>query len=334
MAKRKRLSPAAVTGAPDAPLETKAMNGWVGTRARAPIADVASDSATQSAFEEVAEELRAARNEGRMVLSLPLSAIKAQHLVRDRVGLDLEELAVLKASLAERGQQTPVDVVDLGGGAYGLISGWRRYTALRELAEEAEQGEPSILALVRAPDGAAEAYKAMVEENEIRADLSFYERARIAVQAVGQGVYPDDKTAVNSLFSAARPAKRSKIISFTHLVRGLDDVLRFPAAVPEKVGLALVAALQGNSEFFDLLKQALTMENPQNIAAERTVLDQALSKIRQARPKPTKVRVSEPREMIGAGIALQGRAGKVTLSGGGVDEAFLNELRTWLAQRP
>ena len=51
MAKRKRLSPAAVAGMPE-PLETKAALGWVGHgRRRAPIADVSGDAAEQSAFE-------------------------------------------------------------------------------------------------------------------------------------------------------------------------------------------------------------------------------------------------------------------------------------------
>ncbi|MEL7453922.1 MAG: ParB N-terminal domain-containing protein, partial [Pseudomonadota bacterium] len=219
MAKRKRLSPAPafeiVDPLGDTGLETKAMNGWVGTRA--PIADVAGDAARQAALDEVSAELQAARTEGRMVLRLALDAIEANHLVRDRVAVDDDDMASLKDSLRDRGQQIPIEVVDLGQGRYGLISGWRRLMALQALHAEAPEDArfAHIQALVRSPDGAPDAYRAMVEENELRANLSFYERARIAVKAAEEGVYESPKHAVQSLFSSVRRAKRSKILSFT-----------------------------------------------------------------------------------------------------------------------
>jgi ParB/RepB/Spo0J family partition protein len=326
MAKRKRLSPAAL--APDAPApETKAALGWVGhgTR-RAPIADVSGDAAQQSAFEEVAEELRTARAEGRMVLSLPLTAVVADHLVRDRIASDPEEMEVLKASLRDRGQQTPVEVVELGAGRYGLISGWRRLAALQALSAEDTARFGTVQALVRAPETAGEAYRAMVEENEIRADLSFYERARIAVQAAEQGIYPDVKTAVQSLFSAVRAPKRSKILSFTVLVDAFDAQLRFPTAIPEKLGLPLVAAVQGNPEFARRLSAALKRADPQDAAAERAVLERALKKT--AAPK-----ASTPRETVAPGVTWEAGRGRVVLSGAGVDAALLADLRAWLAKR-
>ena len=81
----------------------------------------------------------AARALGRMVVTVPLSDVVLDHLVRDRMALDEGEMEALKASLRARGQQTPVELTDLGGGRYGLISGWRRLTALRRL--HAESGE-------------------------------------------------------------------------------------------------------------------------------------------------------------------------------------------------
>lgn len=86
--------------------------------------------------------------------------------MRDRIGLDAAEMAPLVESLRTRGQQTPVEVVALEGGRYGLISGWRRVQALRRLC--AETGDAArfgtVLALLRQPRDAAEAYVAMVEE--------------------------------------------------------------------------------------------------------------------------------------------------------------------------
>ena len=111
MAKRKRLSPAALSGSDPQPedgpaLETKAMNGWVGVRRRAPIADVTADAATRAALEEVSAELRSAKVEGRMVVSLPLEAVEDSYLVRDRLRLDPDELVVLLK------QATPFGMAD------------------------------------------------------------------------------------------------------------------------------------------------------------------------------------------------------------------------------
>lgn len=330
MAKRKRLSPAPAFDTTDplalpGDLETKAMNGWVGTRA--PIADVAGDAARQAALDEVSAELRSARSEGRMVLRLAIETIAANHLVRDRVAVDADDMASLVDSIRERGQQTPIEVVALGGGRHGLISGWRRLLALQTLQAEAPQ-DPRfghIQALVRQPGNAPEAYRAMVEENELRADLSFYERARIAVKAAEAGVYPDTKTAVQSLFASVRRAKRSKILSFTDLVV-LDDYLTFPGAIPEKLGLALVAALRSDAQFAPRLIAALKRAAPAaDAGAERSLLERAL--------RPADKAPAPQAEQIADGLELRGAAGKVTLSGARVDAALLDDLRAWLRTR-
>ncbi|MEP1202173.1 ParB/RepB/Spo0J family partition protein [Tateyamaria sp.] len=327
MAKRKRLSPAPAFEIADplgdGALETKAMNGWVGTRA--PIADVAGDAARQAALDEVSAELQAARTEGRMVLRLALDAVEANHLVRDRVAVDDDDMASLKDSLRDRGQQTPIEVVDLGQGRYGLISGWRRLMALQalrsEFPEDARFGH--IQALVRSPDGAPDAYRAMVEENELRANLSFYERARIAVKAAEEGVYESPKHAVQSLFSSVKRAKRSKILSSTELVV-LDDHLSFPSAISEKLGLALVGAMRADAEFASRVSAALDAAEPlQDAAAERAVLEQSLR--RPVQPASA--------EQLFDGLTLQSKAGRVTVTGPRVDEALTVDLRNWLLAR-
>ncbi|MEP5186983.1 ParB/RepB/Spo0J family partition protein, partial [Tateyamaria sp.] len=319
MAKRKRLSPAPAFEIPDplagsGELETKAMNGWVGTRA--PIADVAGDAARHAALEEVSAELHSARAEGRMVLRLPLDAIEANHLVRDRVAVDEDDMLSLTDSLRDRGQQTPIEVVDLGQGRYGLISGWRRLMALQALQAEAPEDArfAYIQALVRSPNGAPDAYRAMVEENELRANLSFYERARIAVKAAEEGVYESPKHAVQSLFLSVRRAKRSKILSFTELVE-LDDQLSFPSAIPEKLGLALVGAMRAQPAFKVKLIAHLGKARPlADAAAERAVLERCMRALTQAAPSP-------PLERIVEGVELRVQTGKATLSGPGVDDA-------------
>lgn len=333
MAKRKRLGPAfsdadmalrdpAAAPAPEAP-----SGGPAGPRVRpaAPIAQVSGDAALQAALDEVSGELRQARAEGRMVARLPLEAVDERHLVRDRIALEVEELATLCDSLRARGQQMPVEVVDLGGGRYGLISGWRRLTALRQLWEETGEARfAQVQALVRQPDGAAAAYLAMVEENEVRAGLSFYERARIAVQAVAQGVHEDVFQAVQSLFATARAPKRSKILAFAVLVEALDAHLRFPAAIPEKLGLALVTALKADAGFRRRLTEALRKADPDSPEAERRVLERALAAPRAEPPAGREV---------AAGVTLLAGKGRLVLSGKGVTADLAADLERWLATR-
>lgn len=328
MAKRKRLSPAALPASDPAP-ETKATNGWV--RSRAPIADVSADAAVRSAFEEVSAELRNAKTEGRMVAKLPLETVEDGYLVRDRLRLDPDELASLQDSLRARGQQMPIEVVDLGAGRYGLISGWRRMQALRAIAVTDPGGAfSSVLALVRNPDNAAETYRAMVEENEIRADLSFYERARIALKSVEQKVFPDVRTAVQSLFSSARAPKRSKIVTFTVLVEHLDEVLRWPEALSEKSGLAVAAALKADIGLLQTLRAALQAAPPADAGAERRILEAALRATDT--PKRTMTDVSPKPEVI-PGVTLKSGRGRITLTGDAVTPEFAADLRAWLIRR-
>lgn len=185
-------------------------------------------------------------------MSLPLECIQNNYLVRDRLTVDAEEMTALKASIAARGHQTPVEVVALEAGRYGLISGWRRMRALTELlAETGEARFSAVLVLQRQSKDAAETYLAMVEENEIRVGLSYYERARIVSKAVEKGVYETQKKALNILFGTASRAKRSKIKTFIPIAETLDPVLRFPSALTERSGLVLGRALQEESGLAD-----------------------------------------------------------------------------------
>ena len=92
----------------------------------APIADVARDASASAALNELSDSLARARDEGRMVVQIPLDQIETDHLVRDRMVVEEDEMQTLMTSLRSRGQQTPIEVVQLGPDRYGLISGWRR----------------------------------------------------------------------------------------------------------------------------------------------------------------------------------------------------------------
>lgn len=288
---RKRLTPARPTFLTDPAADGPPRATDPGS-SRAPIAEIAADAAGSAAFHEVAEELTRARAEGRLIQRLPLDAVVDDHLTRDRLSLDADAFRELKSSLASRGQQTPIEVVPLrdgtgdGAGAgdlshakgFGLISGWRRLRALRDLfAETADERFGTVLALVRPASERAQAYLAMVEENEIRADLSFYERAQVVRAAVRDGAFADETAALHGLFPAVSYSKRSKIKSFLTLVDRLDGVLRHPARLSERMGLALVRHLDGGPAAVARLRGALADLDPADPDAEAAALSTVLA---------------------------------------------------------
>ena len=94
------------------------------------------------------------------MLPLSLEAIDESDLVRNRLGLDREELALLIASLRDHGQRMPVETAKMqkAGGRFVLRSGWRRLQALRRLRDEtADPGFAWVPALVRRSAHAAKA---------------------------------------------------------------------------------------------------------------------------------------------------------------------------------
>ncbi|RWR04647.1 ParB/RepB/Spo0J family partition protein [Paenirhodobacter populi] len=323
---RRRLTPPTPGLLPDAEdtipaeIETKSMfpMGVARTVSRPPIAQVAGEASALAALEGLSAEMARARAEGRIVQRIALDDIAANHLVRDRLDLDDEEMEALTASIRTRGQQVPVEVLDRGEEAaprYGLISGWRRIAAL------GAAGVETALAIVRQPATAADAYVAMVEENEIRADISFYERARIVVKALEQGVYDDPKSALQGLFGNVSRAKRSKIKSFMTIVAALDGSLRFPAAISEKAGLDLVRRLEADPGLAEDLAGRLTRAAPQTASEELAILS--------ARPAPP----SSPAAAEPFDLHLDPRERTIRISGPRVDEALLTALRRWLAAR-
>lgn len=339
MAKRKRLSPAQ----PD----YLAAEGDPARMALAapPIAQVAGEASAVSALREVSETLAAARDEGRLVQKLPLAAIDTGYLTRDRMVMEPDELEALRQSILTRGQQTPIEVVDLGDGRYGLISGLRRVTVLRDLASETA-GIETVQAIVRTPETAAAAYVSMVEENEIRAGLSYFERARIVVKAVEAEIFRTTREALQTLFQSASRARRSKIGGFMPVVSHLGGDLRFPAALPERLGLQLGRALE--EEGAERFRAALTATGAETAEAEQEVLRAVLAAppapntaappASEPAPPPEESAIAEGRETAAEPLAWQvtprlrlARAkGGLFLSGADVDPIFEARLRRWL----
>ncbi len=341
MAKRKRLSvpaPKPSAEAAERP-RTPLANAIPVDAPRLPIAQVAGDAAAHAALETLAQEVETARQDGRMVQLLDLDVIEARHLVRDRLLVDDEDMAALKASLRARGQQTPIEVVQTDPGRYGLVAGFRRLLALQALHSETQDPNfAQVRALVRPAGSVSDSYVAMVEENEIRANLSFYERAHLACEAARLEIYVSPKEAVATLFAAASPARRSKILSFVRLHNALGDQLQFPANIPERLGLALSAAIDKDKAFAARLRDRLRKTTPKTAADERVMLERALTATREA-PEGTTAPAKAPRQAKpvltdrAAAVSLEQNADHVVLRGPGLTEALIQDLRVWLSQR-
>ena len=347
MAKRRRLEgPSQDHLIPSGPASTNT------TSSSAPIARIAGETSVSAAFNEVRQELDNARNEGRLVMRLPLESVETAWLIRDRIDpgtRDDPEFAALLESLRKHGQRSPIEVADMDGGRYGLISGWRRLTAFRQLHEETGEARfATVLALLRQPENAQSAYLAMVEENEIRLGLSYYERARITAKAVEAGAYPSTKAALQSLFARASRAKRSKIGSFLTLYKALGEVVRFPQMLTERLGLSLAKVLERDLTAETRLRRYLETENAGDPEAEQAVLAdfiaaetmppapiksklEAPSKTTQKHNENQSPSVSDQSEVeVLPGVHLRQSRGALHLSGPGVDAAFRDALETWL----
>ena len=322
----------------------------------APIAQVAADSAghhdPRSPEERAgaardkadAERLRDAEGRGLVILELPLSHIRRDALVRDRVVLDAEELDELKNSIAKGGLRLPIEVFETPEDKeypYGLLSGYRRLIAMQQL-HDMTQGElfGTIKAVVRDPDAMGGPFAAMIEENEIRSSLSHYERGRISVIAVQKGAFVNTEEAVNALFAQASKAKRSKVRSFALIFEELGDMLRFPDLIREKDGLRLAAALRDGAEA--KLRAALDEAVAETPQQEELLIREALEGIerrkdpkRGGRPK----KVQPPRRLPG-GTTLQSGSDDtgwyIRLNGRGVNrelvEMVMGELERLLAK--
>jgi len=260
-------------------------------RTVAPVAHVAADAATAhgEAFDDAlarAGEYARAESAGLVLRELPLAVIDIDHLHRDRCADDDEAMTALKTSIETHGLRSPIEVMPRTETAerFALISGRRRVLALRDLfAASGDARYARVKAIVRPHLPARAAYVAMVEENEVRADLSFYERGRIAVLVAELGLYADTAAAVDALFASASPAKRSKIRSFARIHEALGSTLCHPTALGERLGLKLAEALRQGSP--SALGEALARAGPfADAASEQAAIHRLLDAPAPAAP--------------------------------------------------
>lgn len=278
----------------------------------APIAQVSAESAAAQPVVASQDRIAQAQNaadasryrdaaaEGRVIEAVPVDAIQADALVRDRLAIDPQEMTELKSSILAHGLRLPVEIFARREGrtAYALLSGYRRLRAYQELlAETGDATYKTIPALIRDPEALGGSFTAMVEENEIRASLSHYERGRIAVIAAQRGAFASTEEAVARLFAAASKAKRSKVRSFALIFEELGDLLLHAEGMKERDGLRLSGALRAGGA--DRLRRALEAAAPENAEAEWAALAPVVSQIEKgaAPAKTGRPRAAKPQKI-------------------------------------
>lgn len=327
----------------------------------APIAQVAAEAAGQYQIgtpemrrdEAQAAAYRVAEGEGRLIKQLSVHEIEAMSMQRDRTVMDGEALEELEYSIREHGLRLPIEVYPLkevsAGKRYGLLSGYRRLIAQQNVyLKTGDESFAQIKAVLRDPDQMGGAFVAMVEENEIRQDLSHYERGRISAIAAQQGAFASTEDAVAEMFAAASKGKRSKIRSFAMIFEELGDVLRFPEGLREKDGLRLAQALRGGGEA--RLREALGAAGQGTDAASEWALIEAVLNAQTAEPQDPK-RGGRPRVntrkttwsstdtlRTSTGVTLRGESDKagyvIRLAGEGLSpdlvETLMRDIQTKL----
>ncbi|MZR11657.1 chromosome partitioning protein ParB [Maritimibacter sp. DP07] len=318
----------------------------------APIAQVAADTAQAAdlrSAEEKAEiarnrddaaRLQAAEKNGLLIAEIPIKEIDDTALIRDRMSLDDEELEELKRSIAAHGLRLPIEVFERSGAdsekRYGLLSGYRRLRAIAAL-HELWNGEryDTVKAVIRDPEAMGGTFVAMVEENEVRADLSHFERGRIAVLAAKEGAFVNTEAAVDALFATASKGKRSKIRSFALIFEELGDMLIFPEFLREKDGLKVASALRAGAEA--RLRSALAEQTPETPEAELAALNAALDKLAPAPENPARggrpKRSSASRTRIAdTGVRIhveqEGRDWIIRMNGSRLDQELMRDIAT------
>lgn len=180
---------------------------------------------------------------------VPIDAVVATKLVRDRAPGADAELEELKASILAVGLSNPIRVEQMPDGRYELVQGWRRLSAYRALyAETGDEAFARIPAGLMAKGESLDGlYRRMVDENMVRKDISFAEMAQLARSYASDAATEcrDLDEAVNRLFATANPQKRSYIRRFAFLLATVGESLRHAEAVPRALGLSVANRLEG-----------------------------------------------------------------------------------------
>jgi ParB family transcriptional regulator, chromosome partitioning protein len=184
---------------------------------------------------------------------LPLDLIDAAALPRDRLALDESQIDDLVRSIAVSGLRQPLEVWAFVAPrppfTHGLISGYRRLAALRRLGHE------TAPVFVRTPETIATAMAEMVAENEVRAQITPWEKAHLVLTTVDEGHFATPDAAIFALFPLMSRQSHYRMRGHTEVVEALGDRLAKPVTLTSRQLDRLAIALRNGWE--NLLLAAL-----------------------------------------------------------------------------
>ena len=262
-----------------------------------------------------------------------LAAIEVDHLLRDRIHHDDEDMAALRESLRARGQQTPIDLVDLGQWPLradlwlaAVDGAWRSVRRNRRGAFF-----PLFRVCYAGRTGRRMPILPWSRKMKSGWRLAIMNAARIAAKAAEAGVYPDVQTALRHLFSSASRAKRSKIGTFR------DDLSPDGCSVTVSGGdfrtawVGIGCGIRGGCGAWPAPCADAGQGQPANPSGRTGAAGARFATCAGGACRPR----AKPKWCRGSGCRWQarGRAARYTLSGPGLGADFGARLADWLRKR-
>jgi ParB family chromosome partitioning protein len=236
---------------------------------------------------------------------IPTDQILDTALLRDRSHLPEDALQDLVFSISRDGLRQPIELFELAeppGGfddihRYGLISGLRRLTAIRRLASWRANGDfTTIPAFLRTPATIPEAMAQMIAENEIRENLSPWERGLTIVTAVNRGLFDSMDQAIVALHPTALKQKRNRLRNLALVAEELQGMFSTPETLTQSQMERLGAALRGG--LTDLIHQILTENAGKSLQSQWTALIPTLTEALSPETEATATAPGRPRRLL------------------------------------
>jgi ParB family chromosome partitioning protein len=226
-----------------------------------------------------------------MITHIPTTEILENALLRDRSHLDQEAIESLAASIHRDGLRQPVEVWTLSQPSethrYGLISGLRRLTAIRLLHSRHPATHTTIAAFIRTPASIPDAMAQMIAENEIRENLTPWERGLTLATCVNQGLFDTIDAAIAALHPTATKQKRTRLRTLALVAEELEGSFTTPELLSQTQIERLATCLRGGLSplIAQILKENRRASLPSQWAALLPTLTEALAP--ESDPTPT-----------------------------------------------
>ena len=168
---------------------------------------------------------------------IPLAEIDAEALSRDRTRHDEADLAELRLSIARHGLRMPIEVFELPAPTAPTATASSPASAASPPSAPSPR-PPATPALRRhprlrpRPGHRRRRLRAMVEENAIRAGISPWEQAMVAVKAARAGAWAGIDAAIAALYGNLGRHKRNRIRAIASVADELEGHLAAPEASP------------------------------------------------------------------------------------------------------